>query len=78
LGEDDDEDSEEEDVEAEEGRSGSLERPAVRRDPSAVGERQPLLTGRSYSKTRNRRIKSGPGQGTASVTQATLMVSIAF
>jgi hypothetical protein len=59
--------------EAEEGRSGPS-RPVARRDPSAVGERQPLIGNRSYSKSRIRRAK-GPGQGTATVTQATLMVS---
>jgi len=43
----------------------------------SVGERTSLLGpgGRAGSKTRHRRTKSGPGMGTASVTQAVLMVS---
>lgn len=48
----------------------------LRRDPSAVpSERAPLLGSRQHSKTRHRRTRSGPPSGTASVTQATLMVS---
>ncbi|ODN95920.1 solute carrier family 36 (proton-coupled amino acid transporter) [Cryptococcus wingfieldii CBS 7118] len=40
-----------------------------------VGERRPLLGSTKRTMSRRRRAKSGPGQGTASVTQAVLMAS---
>jgi proton-coupled amino acid transporter len=69
LGEDDDDDEDEDSlptVASTAGQSGG--------GPSS--ERAPLLgsSSRQGSKTRHKRSKSGPPVGTASVTQATLMV----
>ncbi|WVQ72930.1 hypothetical protein IAR50_002492 [Cryptococcus sp. DSM 104548] len=43
-----------------------------------VGERRPLLGSTKRTMSRRRRAKSGPGQGTASVTQAVLMLLKGF
>ena len=73
LEEDDDDDDEDDDLlataAAEAGASGHVR---ISRDVS-VGERAPLLRGRS--KSRHRRQRSGPPTGSATVTQAVLMVS---
>ena len=73
--EDEDDDTEEDDRVAE---AGQVSRRSVSRDirdrsvNGSENERTSLL--RAHSKTRHRRIRSGPPVGSASVTQATLMV----
>ncbi|ORX40275.1 transmembrane amino acid transporter protein-domain-containing protein [Kockovaella imperatae] len=71
LEEDDDDDDEDEDTLAvNEAEAGNYPRDA------SVGERAPLLRGRS--KSRHRRTKSGPPTGSATVSQAVLMLLKGF
>ncbi|WWD18297.1 hypothetical protein CI109_102747 [Kwoniella shandongensis] len=84
LNEDEDVTDEEEEDEESFPASGSAQHPGGRMDDSIPGfpqgERAPLLgsIGRGMSKTRHRRTKSGAAVGTASVTQAVLMLLKGF
>ncbi|KAK4685254.1 solute carrier family 36 (proton-coupled amino acid transporter), partial [Tremellales sp. Uapishka_1] len=74
LGEDDEEDESDDDLPTVSPEAAR----ALENSVHSLGERAPLLGSRGLSKTRHRRQKSGPGGGSASVTQATLMLLKGF